>query len=180
MTKTSQRIIETAETLFYKHGFGNVGVDTIRDEAQCSKTTMYNNFGSKEQLIVAVLIARDERFKTSLTTYIGESVQGIEAIMRLLEWHQHWFDEPNFNGCLFIRASSELDTPNTQIKAVIKSDKQWIMDLITEKVKDNSKALLIMILLEGLISINLIFHHDKDYCKQAMVVAEQQCKGLLD
>ena len=48
MSKSADKILKTAENLFNKHSFVAVGVDLIRDESGCSKTTMYTYFKNKQ------------------------------------------------------------------------------------------------------------------------------------
>ena len=50
-----ERILETADRLFYGQGIRAVGVDTIAAEIGISKRTLYNYFPSKDDLIVAYL-----------------------------------------------------------------------------------------------------------------------------
>ena len=53
-----ERILETADRLFYGQGIRAVGVDTIAAEIGISKRTLYNYFPSKDDLIVAYLSRR--------------------------------------------------------------------------------------------------------------------------
>src|SRR5437879_10780088 len=50
-----ERILETADRLFYLQGIRAVGVDTIAAEIGISKRTLYNHFPSKDALIAAYL-----------------------------------------------------------------------------------------------------------------------------
>ncbi len=50
-----ERILDTAERLFYRHGIRATGVDTIAAEVGISKRTLYNHFPSKDALIAAYL-----------------------------------------------------------------------------------------------------------------------------
>ena len=52
------RILETADRLFYLQGIRAVGVDTIAAEIGISKRTLYNHFPSKDALISAYLARR--------------------------------------------------------------------------------------------------------------------------
>ncbi|MEU0946888.1 TetR/AcrR family transcriptional regulator [Streptomyces canus] len=49
-----QAIVRAARELFLREGFG-VGMDAIAAEADVSKVTVYNHFGSKEALFTAVI-----------------------------------------------------------------------------------------------------------------------------
>src|SRR3954451_14736899 len=57
-----ERILDTAYELFSKHGTRAVGVDRIIDEAGTAKMTLYRNFASKDELIVAFLEEREARW----------------------------------------------------------------------------------------------------------------------
>ncbi|GLH95429.1 TetR/AcrR family transcriptional regulator [Phytohabitans aurantiacus] len=73
-TPTGQRaerkrhaIVDAARDIFIRHGY-EVGVDTIAAEAGVSKVTIYNHFGSKEALFIAVIVdALDEALDVTLT-----------------------------------------------------------------------------------------------------------------
>ena len=62
MADGRERILETAYELFSRHGTRAVGVDRIVAEAGTAKMTLYRNFASKDELIVAFLAAREERW----------------------------------------------------------------------------------------------------------------------
>ena len=53
-----ERILETADRLFYRHGIRAVGVDTIAAEIGISKRTLYNYYPSKDVLIAAYMSRR--------------------------------------------------------------------------------------------------------------------------
>ncbi|WP_456672407.1 TetR/AcrR family transcriptional regulator [Bradyrhizobium sp. LM2.9] len=53
-----ERILETADKLFYLQGIRAIGVDTIAAEIGISKRTLYNHFPSKDALIAAYLERR--------------------------------------------------------------------------------------------------------------------------
>ena len=54
-TDMKERILETADRLFYLRGIRAVGVDTVAAEIGISKRTLYNHFPSKDALIRAYL-----------------------------------------------------------------------------------------------------------------------------
>src|SRR5688500_17714868 len=55
-----ERLLATAIELFYRHGFGAVGVDRVIAEAGVTKTTFYKHFEGKDDLMVAAVKRRDE------------------------------------------------------------------------------------------------------------------------
>lgn len=163
MSKSAHKILDTAEKLFYENSFVGVGVDLIRDESGCSKTTMYTYFKNKNQLVKSVLEARDEKFRNSLVAYVaGET--GLEALDKLIDWHLLWFQEDNFKGCLFVRAVAESHVGDQDIIIVSKEHKIWIRNLIAQYLRSmpNADALveIIYTLIEGLISRFLVEGYD--------------------
>jgi AcrR family transcriptional regulator len=163
MSKSAHKILDTAEKLFYENSFVGVGVDLIRDESGCSKTTMYTYFKNKNQLVKSVLEARDEKFRNSLVAYVaGET--GRAALDKLIDWHLLWFQEDNFKGCLFVRAVAESHLGDQDIIMVSKEHKIWIRNLIAQYLRSmpNADALveIIYTLIEGLISRFLVEGYD--------------------
>ena len=57
-----ERILEAAYPLFSRSGIRAVGVDTIVEAAGVAKMTLYRNFPSKDDLALAFLEMREERW----------------------------------------------------------------------------------------------------------------------
>src|ERR1700730_4758777 len=57
-----ERILDTAYVLFSHDGIRAVGIDRIIAEAGIAKATLYRHFASKEQLVLAFLDLRQERW----------------------------------------------------------------------------------------------------------------------
>ena len=55
-----ERILETALRLFYAHGPGGVGVDTVIAESGAAKATLYKYFPRKDDLVLAYLDKVDQ------------------------------------------------------------------------------------------------------------------------
>jgi len=104
-----QRIVETAERLFYAEGVRSVGIDRIIAEAEVAKMTLYNHFSSKDDLILSVLQYREEKFggmfEKWMERHIKKGMNRLEAFFAALK---DWFDSPGFRGCAFINAVVEL------------------------------------------------------------------------
>ena len=67
-------ILEAAERCFYNHGITATGVDTLAEEANVSKRTLYNHFGSKDGVIAAYMQRRVDRWKQRL----ANRLEGVE------------------------------------------------------------------------------------------------------
>lgn len=158
MSKSALKILEVAEQLFNQNSFAGVGVDLIRDESGCSKTTLYTYYKNKNMLVQSVLSARDKRFQDSLIQYIGIN-DGLSAINKLLDWHIIWFQEDSFKGCLFVRAVAEASEEFIEIIDIAKDHKQSIKKLITKhchEADNDHLSEIIYTLLEGMIARFLV------------------------
>src|SRR5215471_18875555 len=99
-----QRILETADRLFYQQGIRVVGVDTIADEIGISKRTLYNYFPSKDDLIVAYL---ERRLRPRPLSDKPPAEQILGDFARL----ERAFADRGFHGCPFVNAVAELKEP---------------------------------------------------------------------
>ncbi len=110
---TRQRIVETAERLFYADGVRAVGIDRIIAEAQVAKMSLYNHFPSKDDLILAVLQFREEKFEGMFERWMERhTAAGLGRLNAFFAALKTWFDSPGFRGCMFINARVELADAN--------------------------------------------------------------------
>lgn len=104
-----QRIIETAERLFYAEGIRAVGIDRIIAEAEVAKMTLYNHFHSKDDLILAVVQYRevkfDAMFAKSMARHRKAGRGPVDSFFGALK---DWFKSRGFRGCMFINTCAEL------------------------------------------------------------------------
>src|SRR4051812_2071328 len=57
-----ERILSAAYELFSQHGIRAVGIDAIVARSGVARMTLYRHFGSKQELVLAWLERRDERW----------------------------------------------------------------------------------------------------------------------
>ena len=108
-TDARQRIVETAERLFYAEGIRTVGIDRIIAEAEVAKMTLYNHFASKDDLILAVLQYREEKFDSLFEKWMTKHARaGMDQLEAFFAALKDWFNSPGFRGCMFINACAEL------------------------------------------------------------------------
>ncbi|MFD1261548.1 TetR/AcrR family transcriptional regulator [Entomomonas asaccharolytica] len=180
-----QTIINTALSLFSKYGYHSIGVDRIRDEAKVSKMTMYKYFPSKEILIENVLMSRDKDFRQQWQQTINDKNSYIEKLKALFDWHQQWFQQKNFYGCLFIKANEEFPE-HPSIQQLVQKHKQYLQKLIEDILIEGkidqavNLAAHITTILEGLIISNNIFKQQQtieshwQYIKNLITIVQEQ------
>ena len=66
-----ERLLASANELFYNEGVHTVGIDRIIEQAGVAKASLYNTFGSKDELVRAYLETR----QASVTQRITQAVE---------------------------------------------------------------------------------------------------------
>ena len=120
-------LVETAIELFTARGYRATGIDAILAKAGVAKMTLYNNFESKEALILAALKRGDERTRQRFAEEIakagGSARDKLLAVFGRLE---SWFSEPAFNGCMFQKAAADYPDAQDPIHAMAAEHKRLL------------------------------------------------------
>jgi AcrR family transcriptional regulator len=113
-----ERILETAYELFSRHGIRAVGVDRIIAECGVAKMTLYRNFASKNELILAFLERRDERWSRAwLQGQVERRAHTpVGRLLAIFDVFADWFATDDFEGCSFINVMLEVDNPEDPVR----------------------------------------------------------------
>ena len=107
-----ERLLQAAAECFYAHGVTGTGIDTITATAGVAKMSLYNNFASKDELVLAYLEARHEEwlelYRAQLGTTDGSGRQGVAAVFDAYADHAHAAYVHGFRGCGLLNAAAEL------------------------------------------------------------------------
>jgi len=116
-TTTREKLLEVAIDRFYVQGFHAVGLDQILSEVGVTKTTFYNHFESKDELILEALKRRDEweskAFMERVAELAGEDPKAI--LLAVFDVFDEWFNHPDYYGCLFLNVCIEFPSPHDPI-----------------------------------------------------------------
>jgi AcrR family transcriptional regulator len=133
-------LVDTALKLFCRHGFRATGIDAVLADAGVAKKTLYNHFKSKDELIIASLQQRDERFMSSLRGAIdslAEVQQGDSRMARIMAFfdalHQ-WINGEAFYGCTFINASAEYPRRDDPVHVACANHKRLLLQFIEQLI----------------------------------------------
>lgn len=129
------RLLDTAIDLFYANGVNSIGLDNIIADTGVTKTTFYNHFESKEDLVVAALKKRDEwevaAFQRAVRSVAGDDPRA--QLFGVFDVFDRWFNDPSFGGCMFINAAAEFPDPRDPVHQVAaehkKRSRDWYRDL---------------------------------------------------
>lgn len=128
LTPGAQRILDVASQLFYQHGIHAVGVDTIAAESGITKRTLYDRFGSKDQLVAVYLQARHQRWWQRMERRLAQEQK--TPVLALFDSYAE-DSETSDRGCAFINAAAELPA-NHPAYRVLRAHKQAVLDRLVE------------------------------------------------
>jgi AcrR family transcriptional regulator len=122
------RLLGAATRLFCKNGINATGIDAIIHEAGTAKTTLYKLFGSKTNLVHAVLESEGKAWRdwfiAAIETGGGDAQTKLARIFPALK---HWFGEDRFYGCPFINAVGEHDKDQKQFRNIAIRHKKVVL-----------------------------------------------------
>lgn len=170
-------VVDTALVLFAAHGYHAVGVDRIKEESGVAKMTLYKYFPTKDFLIEKVLERRDTNFRADLSSAVDPKDAPMAQLKAVFDWHSRWFAQPDFNGCMFIKATEEFPDNASNARRVSREHKTWLRGLLAEilirlPVTDPGRtADLMLVVLDGLI-VNANLFRDPSQVHSAWTCVE--------
>jgi AcrR family transcriptional regulator len=154
-TDMKERILATADRLFYLQGIRAIGVDTIAAEIGISKRTLYNHFPSKDALISAYLTRRFVKARPSGKLPLDQILGTFDSLERR-------FSAKDFRGCPFVNAVAELGPQDRAVKKIAVAFKEsrrlWFRDLLNELGVSDAEGLAtqLVLLVDGAIAQDLV------------------------
>jgi AcrR family transcriptional regulator len=150
-----ERILATADRLFYLRGIRAIGVDTVAAEIGISKRTLYNHFPSKNALISAYLERRFVQPRAS-------DKPPAEQILATFDSLERRFSARDFRGCPFVNAVAEMGAEDRGVRKIAiafkESRRLWFRDLLVRLGVTEPEALAtqLALLVDGAIAQDLV------------------------
>ncbi|MFZ0180444.1 MAG: TetR/AcrR family transcriptional regulator [Candidatus Dormiibacterota bacterium] len=130
-----ERLLAAANELFYAEGVQTVGIERIIERAGVAKASLYNLFGSKEELVAAYLALRHGQTTSRLAEAIDRVDDPREKIMAVFDAQAKLFEQADFNGCAFMAASTEAPVGGL-IERAADDFRAWIRRMFTDLAQD--------------------------------------------
>ncbi|KYF54888.1 TetR family transcriptional regulator [Sorangium cellulosum] len=137
MSDVRRHILEVAERLFYAEGYRAVGVDRLIAEAGVAKATFYRHFRTKDDLLVAVLDARDARFRE----WLAGRVEALASDPRdrplaVFDALAELFADNDFRGCAFLNTMVEVASRSHPAHEAAQRHKQRLIDYLSGLLRE--------------------------------------------
>jgi AcrR family transcriptional regulator len=134
-----ERLLAAADELFYEEGFNLVGIDRVIERAGVAKASLYDCFGSKEELIRSYLQERHEARQRRMGERLARYATPKEKILAVFDAMAETAQRPDFRGCAFTRAGLEA-RPGSSVKAMCDKSRAWTLALFADLAKQAGAA----------------------------------------
>jgi len=134
-----ERLLAAAEALFYEEDFNAVGIDRVIERAGVAKASLYDCFGSKEELIRAYLLARQAARQRRLTEGLARYAAPRERLLGVFDILAEVLAEPGFRGCAFVKAGAQ-SKAGSSLARVCDDTRQWLRELFAALARDAGAA----------------------------------------
>lgn len=127
------RLLRTADGLFYTEGIHAVGVNRVTAESGVAKATLYQQFRSKDELVAACLQRRAEHWRRTVAEPVqamsGSASRRVGAVFGRLG---EAIAASGYRGCPFINAAAEYPGPDGPVAAAITAHRAQVRGLFAE------------------------------------------------
>ncbi|WP_203337334.1 TetR/AcrR family transcriptional regulator [Nocardioides limicola] len=169
---TRERIIDTANRLFYEQGYEQTSFASIAQAVGISRGNFYYHFKTKDEILDAVIEARLSSTREMLTTWSDESPDPLERVRRFVEiviTNQR--DIENY-GCPVGTLTNELaklDHPSREhAVGVFDVFRTWLggqFELLGAPDEADALAMHVLSFSQGVAAVSNAFH-DRDFVER--------------
>jgi AcrR family transcriptional regulator len=121
VSEVRSRILETAYELFSQRGVRDVGINEVVERAHVTKATLYHHFASKDDLVVAFLDLREERWMHGWVQ--AEARRRADTpekeLLAIFDLYDEWFHRDDYEACSFVNVLLELGADHPAGRASI-------------------------------------------------------------
>lgn len=136
------KLLQAAAELFYAQGLAATGIDAITARAGVAKKSLYNNFASKDALVLAYI---RERHQEWLGLHARRAAKAETPQQRVLAVFDAYIDHANaayihgFRGCGLLNAAAELPA-GAPGRAAVREHKEQVEQLLGAALIDAAGA----------------------------------------
>jgi AcrR family transcriptional regulator len=141
LAPAKERILETADALFYDEGIRTVGVDRLIAAAHVTKATFYKHFGSKERLVVAYVEKRHRDVARRIAGYAVGTDDAGAVLRRLRDAIIAVIEEPGFRGDPFENVAAEFPEHDHPVRRAVEHHRDWYLGVLEDLLRRIGVAL---------------------------------------
>ena len=130
-----ERLLAAAGELFYENGINTVGIDRVIEHAGVAKASLYDCFGSKEELIRSYLDERSRVRQARIEERVSKYDTPQEKILSIFDLLGELASRPDYRGCAFVRASADANL-SEKVRGVCEQSRAYILGKFTDLCRE--------------------------------------------
>lgn len=131
------RILTAASDLFYREGIQAVGIQRVLGDAGAAKASLYDHFGSKDELVAAYLEQRGAAWRSGIEHLLATSkVDAKSRVLLIFDAVAAFVGAPGFRGCPFINAAGELSDAVHPGRSAVEHHRSWLQNLVKRLLQE--------------------------------------------
>jgi TetR/AcrR family transcriptional repressor of nem operon len=130
--------LDRAMDLFWRNGFEASSLNALLDAMEISRQSLYNTFGNKRELFLAVL-DRYAQMKALQRMALQQQGAGLEEVQLYFERLIARMEaQPEYGACLMTVAAVELGLQDWAVKERVELHDQQLLEALTESLREAS------------------------------------------
>jgi AcrR family transcriptional regulator len=170
------KLLAAADELFYSDGVHTVGIDRVIAHAGVAKASLYNTFGSKDELVRAYLQHRQQTRQERIRRHLAAHDDPRDKLLAVFDAQAETFALPGYRGCAFQNAAAE-SPDDGPVAGVCQDIRDWTRTLFTDLSREagatdpEALAHQLVLLYDGA-TVSARMDRDKDAAARAKAIAE--------
>ena len=129
-----KRLLAAADELFYNNGICSTGVDAVVSRARVATGSLYNNFGSKDELVAAYLEARGHRWADVWDACVAACTDPVDRVLAIFSAMEDGSGAgTKQRGCAHVAAVVQLERGTPGMAAAL-AHKRYVKERLQELV----------------------------------------------
>jgi AcrR family transcriptional regulator len=134
--ETRRHILKVAGDLFYARGVRAVGMDLVISTAGVANATLYRQFATKDDLVTAYLVTRNEDWWRHLREAATTTPDARARIRLLFDLTRRDMAEPGYRGCATLNITSEFPETGHPAHAAAVAHKTEVQQWLCEQLRE--------------------------------------------
>ena len=152
-----ERILATAYTLFYKQGYNVTGINQILEEAKVAKASLYQHFGSKEELGIQYIKEVRKDWFFAFEAHLSKNQGPKQKILAAFDFLEMNMKLNSYRGCRFLNLLSDVDTTSKGMQTQVVEHKSKLRNVFKSLVDEYTGAHTQLAILNAHDTIYLLF-----------------------
>jgi AcrR family transcriptional regulator len=131
-----ERILITADELFFRQGFRATGINQVIAEAGVARATFFSHFPTKEALCLAYLQDRNTSEYEAIHAFVQDHASPRARFLAVMAAIEPWLIANSLRGCVFLNMVAEIPDPVHRLRQEGRSHYDRLRRLLSRLAQD--------------------------------------------